>query len=82
MYASVPTGERPAAHTAFSSKSEAGMTTQTRWTVQSVANDTPFAAWLRRKGFDMKRCTAEIHEWENEGGALLTSSQAGPTSSK
>lgn len=58
------------------------MTTETRWTVHSVAHGTPFAAWLRRKGFDKKRCNAELHEWENEGGTPAPSSDAGTTSSK
>jgi hypothetical protein len=56
------------------------MTTGTRWTVRRVPHGTPFTAWVRRKGADIKRCNAELHEWENEGGALMPSSQAGTTS--
>jgi hypothetical protein len=55
------------------------MTTETRWTLVSVARGTPFAAWFRRKGDD-PRCKAELHEWENEGGTLAPSSQAATTS--
>lgn len=55
------------------------MTIETRWTVVPVARGTPFAAWFRRK-VDEQRCKAALHAWENEGGTLAPSSQAGTTS--
>jgi len=54
------------------------MTTETRWTVLSVARRGPFAAWFQRKG-DERRCDAALREWENEGGNLVPSSQPGTT---
>jgi hypothetical protein len=57
------------------------MTTETRWTLLSVDRGTPLVAWLRRRSVDDKRCTAALHEWENEGGTLLPVSKAGTTSS-
>jgi len=56
------------------------MTTETRWTLVPVARGTPFAAWFVRRKGDEQRCKAELHEWENEGGTLASSSQAGTTS--
>jgi hypothetical protein len=56
------------------------MTTATRWTVRMPVQGTAFAAWFRRKDDEARR-KAELHEWENEGGTLVPSAQAGTASS-